>query len=355
MVLVTILISLELIGHLSYRMYKGYFLFENGKAQNILFQEHPFLVGVPKKNFQIENKTGDIRISTNKIGNRVSYAGHMQHSEDALLVLCLGGSSTFATGVTDQDSWPYLLQQKLGPGFKVINMGVPGYTSLEALIQLSTSGIALKPDFIISYQGWNDIKNYHSKVEQGMYLEHGFSQASNLKVVRKRQFSDYSFIYFLTKKIRSRIWPNTPNLESLPLTDPKVDKAYVRNLQTLHALSNFIGAKLIMVPQVLNLKWFEKHPSEINLWTPTISNRDMPQLINRFNQLMSEAVPNQPNVVTLDSILYQKAWDSHHFVDQGHFSKEGGDVFSDILVEAIRQLQLQPYDSLPEHAAKIVE
>lgn len=346
MVFVTLLVSIELIGHLSYRVYKGKFLFENGQQKNVLFKEHPYLVGVPKKNFRITNKSGDISISTNKFGHRVSYPPDMKHHKDAYQVVCLGGSSTFATGVTDEHSWPFLLQQKLGPGFKVINLGVPGYTTLEALIQLSTTDPDLRPDYIISYQGWNDLKNYHSEVEQGIYVEHGFLQATNLKVARKQGFPDYSFVYFLAEKIRSRIWPKKVDLESLPPTDAKVDSIYVRNLRTINALSRHLNAKLIIVPQVLNLEWFKAHPSESNLWTPTISNENMPELITRFNQLVSKAVPTDEGVLTLDHLPYSTQWQDHHFVDQGHFSKKGGEVFSDLLAASIRQLQLPKKDSL---------
>ena len=200
MVFITLIISIELIGHFSYKVYKGKFLFENGQQENLLFEEHPYLIAVPKKNFQLSNKAGDIKISTDSFGHRKSAPDGMKFNKGATQIICLGGSSTFATGVTDEFSWPYLLQLKLGPDYRVMNLGVPGFTTVEALMQLSTLPIEFKPGFIINYHGWNDLKNYHLINEQGVYLEHGFLQRTNLKVNRKAYLAEYSFIFFIAKK-----------------------------------------------------------------------------------------------------------------------------------------------------------
>jgi len=346
MVLLTILVSIEILGHFSYKIYKGYFLFENGKKEKILFLEHPFLAGVPKQNFELQNAAGTIKINTDQLGNRVSYPTGMQHHENARHIICLGGSSTFATGVNDKDSWPYLLQEKLGPGYKVTNLGVPGYSTQEAVIQMGSLVQMLKPTIIINYQGWNDLRNYHLKKDRGMYIEHGIQQRNNLKVAKKPSLAAYSFIYFIAKKIRSRITKNSSTKTTNPLPDSITDSLYAQNLKTLNSLGKNIGAKQIFVPQVLNMEWYEVHKNIPNRWTPTIANSDMPAFSRKFNSIMSTSLKEDEGLIVIDSILNIRKWEPHHFVDEGHFSKQGGEVFTELLITAIREIEAQDKDDL---------
>ncbi len=352
MVLTTLLVSIELIGHLSYKLYRGKFLFQNGKQENILFEEHPYLVGVPKKNFQLTNASGDVKISTDHLGRRVSYPEHMKHPEDATQIVCLGGSSTFGTGVTDADSWPYILQEKLGKGYCVTNLGVPGYSTLEAVIQLSTIVPEIEPDIIIMYEGWNDLKNYHLANIESTYSEHGMLQRTILKVNRKKSLADYSFIYFIAKKIKSGFHDRIKPKETYPFNDPRVDSLYAKNLRTMRTLGKHLNAKQIFVPQVLNLKWFSERRDIENLWSSNIPNEDMPELLKRFNQLMSTSVPTEKDIITIDSILFIRNWEDRHFVDEGHFSKAGGEVFTELLITAIKKLGKPKKDSLPQPASQ---
>jgi lysophospholipase L1-like esterase len=210
---------------------------------------------------------------------------------------------------------------------------------------LSTLPEKYKPDIIINYQGWNDIKNYHLANDQGVYLEHGFLQRTNLKVNRKASLSEYSFIFFIAKKIRSKIISSNNPKKPLPITDGTVDSLYVKNLKTIRALGKYMNAKQIFVPQLMNFKWLKDRHNIENGWTTTIANQDMPQLIQNFNKLMYKTVPSEKDIITLDSIWQVRSWEERHFVDEGHFSKSGGEAFSELLIKSIRQLESQERDS----------
>jgi len=53
---------------------------------------------------------------------------------------------------------PYseLLERALGPRWEVFNAAVPGYTTFQGLTWLHTQLLALKPDLVVVYYGWND-------------------------------------------------------------------------------------------------------------------------------------------------------------------------------------------------------
>lgn len=333
--------SVEILGHLSYRVVKGKYLFQHNQS-SVLFEEHPFLVGVPKRNFQLSNDSGDIKITTDQFGRRLSAPKALVPKKSAKHIVCLGGSTTFGTGITDEKNWPYVLQQKLGVDYKLSNLGVPGYSSLEAIIQLSTIVPELEPDIIIIYQGWNDIKNYHQESSPKDYFDHGTRQSHNLKVDRKASITDYSFFFFLAKKIRTKMIKDPKKEHFKYTTDQSIDSVYVRNLKTIHLLSSKLGARQIFVPQVLNLEWFEQNKGQPNLWTPTIPNEEFPRLMQQFNALMTEALSSSSDpsdLITVDSIQQAHNWTKNDFVDEGHFSDQGAAKFANIMYQLIRDME----------------
>jgi hypothetical protein len=77
-------------------------------------------------------------------------------------IVCVGGSTTYTTGVDDYHyAYPFLLQTYLHEiGYnhiKVINAGVPGWGTLESLINFETRILDLDPDLLIVYHALNDI------------------------------------------------------------------------------------------------------------------------------------------------------------------------------------------------------
>lgn len=100
--------------------------------------------------------------------NRHGYRGEdfeFEKPEGVIRVIAYGGSSTFDTGMTDPDDWPHRLQRLLSErGFEnveVINGGTPGHTSFDTYGKLFTEGHLMKPDIVMMYNAWNDIKYFH--------------------------------------------------------------------------------------------------------------------------------------------------------------------------------------------------
>lgn len=62
--------------------------------------------------------------------------------------------------------WPHRIEQSLHEdGFanvEVINAGIPGHTSFDSMGGLFAEGHHFKPDYVILYSTWNDIKRFSS-------------------------------------------------------------------------------------------------------------------------------------------------------------------------------------------------
>ena len=77
-------------------------------------------------------------------------------------ILAIGDSSTFGWGVEQYEPYPQVLQRLLDEGapwsrYRVINAGVPGYTSYHGRLYLQERGLALGPQVVIAAYGFNDI------------------------------------------------------------------------------------------------------------------------------------------------------------------------------------------------------
>lgn len=123
----------------------------------------------PNKIYTLQSK-GTCTI--NNLGFRRTTDVIPEKAPHTIRIVALGGSSTFSYHVDDQKTWTSLLEQKLkaryGHDFEVINAGVPGYSIFESKINYVYQIRPLRPDIVIVYHTWNDMKFFHL-LERGTY------------------------------------------------------------------------------------------------------------------------------------------------------------------------------------------
>lgn len=77
-------------------------------------------------------------------------------------VVCLGESSTFGLGVSDGETWPRQLENKLNQldpqkrRWEVLNLGVTNYSTFQGVRQAREELPRLSPDFVLSCFSWAD-------------------------------------------------------------------------------------------------------------------------------------------------------------------------------------------------------
>lgn len=81
-------------------------------------------------------------------------------------IVVLGGSTVFDLNAEEGFDWPHLverfLKEKGHHQVEVINAGIPGHTSSDALGRLYTEIWQWEPDYLMIYEAWNDIKYFNS-------------------------------------------------------------------------------------------------------------------------------------------------------------------------------------------------
>ena len=79
-------------------------------------------------------------------------------------IMIIGGSSVFDLGAPKGLDWPHQVEQRLRDlgmdAVEVLNAGIPGHASTDAVTRLMTEGHYLNPDYVLLYTGWNDIKYF---------------------------------------------------------------------------------------------------------------------------------------------------------------------------------------------------
>jgi len=75
-------------------------------------------------------------------------------------ILSLGESTTFGRHIPFESTYSRVLERALasedGPRVEVINGGVPGYSLFQGVMYLRHHGLALEPDAVLLYFGYND-------------------------------------------------------------------------------------------------------------------------------------------------------------------------------------------------------
>jgi acyl-CoA thioesterase I len=94
-------------------------------------------------------------------------------SSRSLVYVAIGASDTAGIGTTDplRDAWPNVLWRKLPPGTSLYNLGVPGSTTREAIIEQLPLAMAADPDIVTVWLNANDILRDIRPAQYGRNLQ----------------------------------------------------------------------------------------------------------------------------------------------------------------------------------------
>jgi hypothetical protein len=148
-----------------------------------LFARHVF----PRKE-QRTYDTGDISTGIEFYVNEKGYRGRdfpAAKPDGVIRIIVYGGSAAFDINLPEGRDWPHrveaILRESGYPQVEVINAGIPGHASFDAFGRLFSEGHTFSPDYVISYNEWNDIKYFRSN--QPLLREFKpFCQVRNLRL-----------------------------------------------------------------------------------------------------------------------------------------------------------------------------
>lgn len=334
-----ILLFIELAGQIIHLVAWKRFLFydPDKKVRELIFRKHPYLSVALNKNITAIFDKEKQKIVTTALGTR--WTGADIEDTNKIRIACLGGSTTFCTGVADEDSWPAILQKKLGSRYAVINYGVPGYSTVESLIQMCLFIPEIKPKMIFFYEGWNDLHNYFTAESVPDYYHHGQMMLQNVKLGRKEEetcfekFRRQSGFFYFIDNIKERIIKRVPD-SRYTVHDPAIDHLFSRNLQSMIVLAEARHAQPVIISQVLN-PFTERKENFSRPWTVHIEDTSVPALMTHINGIAKKTCEATGQCIFLD-YENQITWTEKNFIDEVHFSKRGNEKFASALCSFIK-------------------
>jgi len=173
----------------------------------------------------------------------------LKKGKDVFRILCLGDSSTFGMWVPQSHTYHAMLEDKLydergsrGLKYEVINMGVPGYSSLQALNCFRYRGFKYDPDIVVLYIGINDTaRRFHLSDKDVM--------ADDKPIIYRKisnSLSMHSSFYRVMRKIILSFIDKDDNKKDAPVNRVSLHDL-LDNISALNALCGKRKIPLILV------------------------------------------------------------------------------------------------------------
>ncbi len=358
LIIFLLILFLELIFNLIYYLKnkKRYKKKKKILFSKIHYEPHPYLPFILKKNFQ---NSGDVEINyplkkkyklispkliSNNLGFYNGENGNKnieKEKKNKIRINCLGGSTTMNYLKDDQTntSYPIQLQKKLDnyikDKFEVNNFGQGLFNSTDVLIRFLTSTIYTKPDIIVLYIGYNDIRSY---LTNNFQTDHSHSR-KNLNLSKFQKFLNliaYDFklnflnyilsklaIYNIKETLTAEISNGEFHLENNPNKGLEV---FYQNIESLISICKNKKIRLIMSSFCHYLYSDVKNN---NL------HKKFNELVKKENEILKYlAKKNDIEFVDNDNLIEKN---ENLFVDTIHFSKEGMSTLAENFFKKIIQ------------------
>ena len=305
-----------------------------------LYRRHPYLNVAPRE--ATRARAFGREASFNALGYRSSERP-LTKPEGVVRILCAGGSTTFdILAARDEETWPWRLEGKLrgrGLPVEVWNAGFPGWTSLENLISLAIRDRDLGPDWIVLFQGINDLQPASHQPFDRQY-ERGHAEIAHRALGFELEPLAWHQRSLLLERLRDLLWGvenpwdalSSPSPPVAPLTTLPASAvaAYERNLRSLAAVGKDQGARILLVPQTLRLRdeQAEADRTLLSDWIPGVVPEGALRVLEQLNdverRLAAEGVARlaEPDYPT---------WPDTSWGDAMHFSAEGSERFATFL------------------------
>lgn len=320
---------------LALKINTGYWLFHELKNPNAeLFSPHPYLVSQPIPGARLQIR--GITYSHNSLGYRNK---EFSKQKTKYRIIAIGGSTTYGTGVSDHQTWPYYLDSLLSPYAEVLNFGVPGHSTVEHIIQSCLIIPEYQPDAVIILSGLNDLRNCYIKgVNQDYTYFHPYNLEAVLGFYHLNKLPRIAILrvsIILLQKIGYYPYFNFQKVhiekEHSRANEQYMLKLYKRNLYTLVNHFKYIGAEIVLVPQVLTEEVIRGE--KLKWWIPYVNDAEMIPLLNKYNQVEKE-VADSMKIYFADAVLKEN-WTPKDFIDPSHFSPEANLKFAGIIYQYI--------------------
>ncbi len=355
-IFIFIVILCEIAFSLIYKKIYGskYKFIKKIPIKKFVIETHPYLPFILKKNFKL-SKSEKIEypfhkdfytseLKTNNLGflNGINGSRNIKipKPKNLFRINCFGASTTgnYITYKKKNYSYPLELEKILKKNSKkkieVNNLGQGGYNSADLLIRLSLQIIDTKPDIMIIYHAFNDIRSYFTKD-----FHSDFSHS-------RKNFGEIFWRFWLGSKIpniplnfvnylTNKILPSNHRHSLLDVVSKgefnlkndyrKGLKTFERNMQSIIDISVSNNIKLVMCTFCFYLHDKIKNNSIHKIFKKIVIEEN--KIIKKL------AVKNNLKLIDCYNLIPKN---NKYFVDSMHFSPYGMKKIAEIVSKSIK-------------------
>lgn len=357
-ILLAIILITDFIFLFLYRLFTGYHykFLKKINFNTIAYEPHPYLPFIYKKKFKRIHGLGDISYPLNKevkfpelsTNNMCHYNGDngdrdvkIPKPNNLIRINCIGGSTTnnYLKGEDKNYSFPLELERMLKKKFfnkkiEVNNCGQGGNNSADLFVRFALQGIDTKPDYLVIYHAYNDIRSYLTPNFSSDY----FHSRKNLGEVYWKYYVGSKIpnfrINFINYCINKYLFPldeRSTILEIVSKNKIDINQDYTPGLQTYerniqHIINLCLKNKIKVILSTFCVYLY-----------PEIKKNPLHQLYQKIvceeNEIMKKlAKKNNLILVDCDSLIQKN---SINFLDSVHFSIEGMKKLANCFVDKI--------------------
>jgi lysophospholipase L1-like esterase len=336
-----ILGCIELASVVGFFLTSGKWLFREPYNYNAdMFEPHPYMVGVPKKNVQIANY--GIVYTHNSSGFR---GEEFKLKSNKKRIIAIGGSTTYGVGVGDRQTWPFYLDSLLKDKFEVLNCGMPGHSTVENIIFASFYLSDYSPDIVIIQAGLNDLQSLNvPDLSPGYSDFHAPTLFGTLGFCYQNQLPKSGIVMLGDLLFEKLGWFPVCNYHKMeadykgkigkPIKREKALYLYRRNLKTLVSVCKQFNVKIIFVPQILVKESSEKN--RLKWWIPYSDNESLEEDLVMYNNVMQQ-VADSSNCIYANKVI-EENWVWADFVDPSHFNPGANSRLAKIISQTVLNL-----------------
>jgi lysophospholipase L1-like esterase len=338
----------------------------NQKIKNI-YKWHPF-VGFtfkPMENFttSYRNQKQISQVFIDKYSFLTKdFSLKIEKNINEFRIATIGGSTTANINLTFDQNWPgYLgnIIQKKYPEkvIRVINAGIPGFDTAQSIGNLSLRVMPFKPDLVIIYHAYNDLKAIRGDIAFKPDYSHihnrpyGFHKEPAFFV----KFLSNSMFYVRSRNAYRRMNENKAlqekNEKRLSYIPNEAKKAFQEHLQSLVAIAQAGGAEVMLSSfatlydvqtgftesSMKNFSELQKNDlASIYYFTPGLTVPAIFDGIVSYNKIISD-VSSQKKVFFVDNARLIPHEDKY-FIDRVHFSDSGAALMAKNFAPYVEQL-----------------
>jgi hypothetical protein len=244
---------------------------------------------------------------------------NLNKTPNAKRVFVYGASTTYDSDdlISDDLTWSSVLSEQLGRDYIVENHGVPGYSTVQHIIQVLFEFRSEHPTCAVFYVGGTDLQESNLTDLKPDYSDFLMVKLRNMATPHLGLIQRRSALLSLLGELDHRTF--IPSGRVSHEYDQRLSQIYRQNIKLIAIITQSFGVKPIFVPEIWNEQRLTADSPTILL--PYVNDSDVEKISSQMNADL-EAAAKETNSVYLAEPL-RANWKNDDFLDFAHFTAKG--------------------------------